>query len=280
MRRLPTVCHILKAPDPRGQRRSRPRSAVSAAETAGALPASGRYTPRRAARDSATRKPLGASWVGCSSRQRGRSRWRATPRPPRPTQPALDQIDRNDNAVTNPETTRASARVPQRLRPASDPRRAGSVQRAGKSVHAGCCRVSMSARSTRYWRSTRRSLRSYWRATRPLRGRMRRRVVDWHGSLGSSISRCSSLAVEGASAVAEGEVSVGMGLLDEATAAALGGEMRELELISQTCCFMIYACERVRDFDRAGQWCTQMKEYASLGMTRCRRCAERITQRC
>ena len=70
-----------------------------------------------------------------------------------------------------------------------------------------------------------------------------------------------ALAVEGASVVAEGEVSVGMGLLDEATAAALGGEMRELELISQTCCFMIYACERVRDFDRAGQWCTQMKEF-------------------
>ena len=31
--------------------------------------------------------------------------------------PELCQIDRNDNAVTNPETTRASDRVPQRLRP-------------------------------------------------------------------------------------------------------------------------------------------------------------------
>ena len=31
--------------------------------------------------------------------------------------PELGQIDRNDNAVTNPETTRASDRVPQRLRP-------------------------------------------------------------------------------------------------------------------------------------------------------------------
>ena len=72
-----------------------------------------------------------------------------------------------------------------------------------------------------------------------------------------------------------------MGLLDEATAAALGGEMCELELISQTCCFMIYACERVRDFDRAGQWCTQMKEFCEReGLTRCRRSAGRITQRC
>jgi LuxR family transcriptional regulator, maltose regulon positive regulatory protein len=70
-----------------------------------------------------------------------------------------------------------------------------------------------------------------------------------------------ALALEGVSLVAEGDVAHGMRLLDEATAAALGGEMREVELIAQTCCFMIYACERVRDFDRAGQWCTRMKEF-------------------
>ena len=70
-----------------------------------------------------------------------------------------------------------------------------------------------------------------------------------------------ALAIEGASLVASGELARGMGQLDEATAAALGGEMRQLELIGLTCCFMIYACERVRDFDRAGQWCTRMKEY-------------------
>ena len=70
-----------------------------------------------------------------------------------------------------------------------------------------------------------------------------------------------ALAIEGASLVASGELARGMGQLDEATAAALGGEMRQLELVGLTCCFMIYACERVRDFDRAGQWCTRMKEY-------------------
>jgi LuxR family transcriptional regulator, maltose regulon positive regulatory protein len=69
------------------------------------------------------------------------------------------------------------------------------------------------------------------------------------------------MALEGVSLVAEGEVAAGMRLLDETTAAAIGGEMREVEQIAQACCFMIYACERVRDFDRAGQWCTQMKEY-------------------
>jgi ATP/maltotriose-dependent transcriptional regulator MalT len=70
-----------------------------------------------------------------------------------------------------------------------------------------------------------------------------------------------ALAIEGAALVASGELERGMGQLDEATAAALGGEMRQLDLIGLTCCFMIYACERVRDFDRAGQWCTRMKEY-------------------
>ena len=70
-----------------------------------------------------------------------------------------------------------------------------------------------------------------------------------------------ALAIEGASLVASGELARGMGQLDEATAAALSGEMRQLELIGLTCCFMIYACERVRDFDRAGQWCTRMKEF-------------------
>ncbi len=70
-----------------------------------------------------------------------------------------------------------------------------------------------------------------------------------------------ALAIEGASLVASGDLTRGMGQLDEATAAALGGDMRQLDLIGLTCCFMIYACERVRDFDRAGQWCTRMKDY-------------------
>ena len=70
-----------------------------------------------------------------------------------------------------------------------------------------------------------------------------------------------AVAIDGASLVAEGDVSSGMGLLDEATVAALGGEMRDVEQISLTCCFMIFACERVRDFDRAGQWCARMKEF-------------------
>jgi DNA-binding NarL/FixJ family response regulator len=68
-------------------------------------------------------------------------------------------------------------------------------------------------------------------------------------------------SVEGAALVAAGEVAEGMRRLDEATAAATGGEMHDLELIGQTCCFMIYGCQRVRDFERAAQWCTRVEDF-------------------
>ena len=69
-------------------------------------------------------------------------------------------------------------------------------------------------------------------------------------------------AVDGVARVAEGHVAEGMRILDEATAAATSGEMRDIELIGNTCCFMIYGCERVRDFPRAAQWCVRVREFS------------------
>jgi hypothetical protein len=68
-------------------------------------------------------------------------------------------------------------------------------------------------------------------------------------------------SIDGVSLVAEGDVPEGMRRLDEATAAATGGEMRDVELIAMTCCFMIFGCERARDFDRAAQWCLRVQEF-------------------
>jgi hypothetical protein len=48
-------------------------------------------------------------------------------------------------------------------------------------------------------------------------------------------------------------MSDGMRLLDEATAAAVAGEMQNFQAIAETLCFMVFACERVRDVDRAAQ---------------------------
>jgi ATP/maltotriose-dependent transcriptional regulator MalT len=54
--------------------------------------------------------------------------------------------------------------------------------------------------------------------------------------------------------VAAGEVAEGMRLLDEATAAAVGGELRETGNSVRVCCFLVTACLYVRDLERAAQW--------------------------
>jgi DNA-binding NarL/FixJ family response regulator len=38
--------------------------------------------------------------------------------------------------------------------------------------------------------------------------------------------------------------------------------MTDPDACASVCCFLIYACEQVRDFDRATQWCTYLKELA------------------
>lgn len=70
-------------------------------------------------------------------------------------------------------------------------------------------------------------------------------------------------AIDGVARVAAGFVTEGMRLLDETTAAATSGEMHDVELIASTCCWMIYGCERVRDFPRAAQWCERVREYSA-----------------
>lgn len=70
------------------------------------------------------------------------------------------------------------------------------------------------------------------------------------------------LAMEGIALVTEGDVSRGMDRLDEATTAALAGELHEVYSVTWALCYLIYACERVRDYDRAGQWCRKMRDLA------------------
>lgn len=71
-----------------------------------------------------------------------------------------------------------------------------------------------------------------------------------------------ALATEGAALVAEGEITDGMRRLDEAAAAALGGEFEDLRAAGWTCCYLIGACERVRDFGRAAQWCREVEAFS------------------
>lgn len=70
-----------------------------------------------------------------------------------------------------------------------------------------------------------------------------------------------ALSLEGLARVAAGEVSAGMEMLDEATAAVVADEFTDRSAAGVTCCHLIAACELVRDFDRAGQWCGRVREY-------------------
>src|SRR5215831_9852753 len=71
----------------------------------------------------------------------------------------------------------------------------------------------------------------------------------------------TGLALEGLARVSAGDVAAGMRCLDEATAAATAGEVKELHIVGVVCCWQIFACERVRDFDRAAQWCARVQEF-------------------
>ncbi len=72
----------------------------------------------------------------------------------------------------------------------------------------------------------------------------------------------SGLALEGLARVSAGDVAAGMRCLDEANAAATAGEVKELHTVGVVCCWQIFACERVRDYDRAAQWCARVQEFA------------------
>jgi len=70
-------------------------------------------------------------------------------------------------------------------------------------------------------------------------------------------------AVQGLALVASGAVAEGMRGLDEVNAAVVAGELTDLVSIGMSCCYMLAACERVRDYDRAVQWCTRLKAFCA-----------------
>jgi LuxR family transcriptional regulator, maltose regulon positive regulatory protein len=63
-----------------------------------------------------------------------------------------------------------------------------------------------------------------------------------------------AVALEGLIRVTGGEVEEGMRQLDEAAAAAAAGDIEQLDSVVATCCFLMHACERVRDYERANAW--------------------------
>jgi LuxR family transcriptional regulator, maltose regulon positive regulatory protein len=71
-----------------------------------------------------------------------------------------------------------------------------------------------------------------------------------------------AIAVEGLALVCAGRLGEGMPRLDEATTAATSGEMQDPYAIGFAYCCLVQACERVRDYERAAQWCDRAKAYS------------------
>jgi tetratricopeptide (TPR) repeat protein len=69
------------------------------------------------------------------------------------------------------------------------------------------------------------------------------------------------LGLAGRALVSEGALDEGMRRLDEATTVALAGEAKLLYCVAWACCYLVSACERVRDYERAAQWCTRVGEF-------------------
>jgi LuxR family transcriptional regulator, maltose regulon positive regulatory protein len=68
------------------------------------------------------------------------------------------------------------------------------------------------------------------------------------------------LALEGLALVANGDVAEGMRRLDAATTAAVAGEVASVRIAEVICCHLIDACQRVRDLERAGEWCLRVEQ--------------------
>jgi len=89
--------------------------------------------------------------------------------------------------------------------------------------------------------------------------RLGQEAADLGRTLGDLDVEMTGLGLEGLAAVTAGDIE-GMAKLDEATATAVSGDMSEPIGIGATCCYLIFACERVRDFDRAVQWCERLED--------------------
>jgi len=107
-----------------------------------------------------------------------------------------------------------------------------------------------------------------------------RRLIEEGGSLGRALGlsdvETMSRALEGIAMVSEGHVAEGMSRLDETTTAAVAGELDDLGVAGNACCYVLTACEQVRDYDRAAQWHDRVRNYfrrwhGATALTFCRR---------
>jgi ATP/maltotriose-dependent transcriptional regulator MalT len=92
--------------------------------------------------------------------------------------------------------------------------------------------------------------------------RLSTEAAERANALGGLDIEMTARTLQGLALVSLGRLEEGTRLLDEGTAAATAGELQDPLAIGSCCCNMIIACERARDFDRAGQWCEQLAGFS------------------
>ena len=70
-------------------------------------------------------------------------------------------------------------------------------------------------------------------------------------------------ALRGLALVTEGHADEGMRQLDEVGATVLAGELHDPIAIGLSCCYLVGACEVVRDNQRALQWCRRLRSFCT-----------------
>ena len=87
------------------------------------------------------------------------------------------------------------------------------------------------------------------------------RAVDIGRRAGDTDVEVMGLSQLGLAIVGEGRAEEGMRLLDEAMAAATGGEVEDPLAVGDTCCTTLVACARLDDLDRAAGWCRVVVDF-------------------
>jgi LuxR family transcriptional regulator, maltose regulon positive regulatory protein len=80
-------------------------------------------------------------------------------------------------------------------------------------------------------------------------------------ALDDADAEMTALSLEGLALVHQGKIDEGMACLDEATTAAVAGDIANPVAVGVSCCHLISACELIRDFGRSAEWCDRVREY-------------------
>lgn len=86
-------------------------------------------------------------------------------------------------------------------------------------------------------------------------------AIDAGRASGSVDLEMVGRALRGFALATSGRIPEGMQELDGVNAAVLAGEMQDRVAIGLACCYLISACDRVRDYDRAVQWCARLRAF-------------------